>query len=490
MGRISAQIKDAYDSGCDAWHRFWFSESDPTVLCIMRILVGCMVTYTVFVWGLKFDAFLGDHAWNSPTLLAEVQADGFAPSFWWYVPAEARWAVHCGCLVILASFAVGLFTRATSILSMAILISYSYRAHLANYGLDQINALLTFYLCIAPCGARFSVDQMIRKKRGKPTVVRPSVAANLATRLTQVHFCVIYSFAGLAKLQGEGWWNGEAIWMAVANSEYQTMDMTWIAWYPWISDIATHTTILFELTFWVLVWGRCRPVVLATAAALHIGIGAMMGMWTFAFIMIFGHLSFWSPALVNRLLKRLSGEEPKEALPESSSESSIALSAASTSLTEESLPRIVYVDADQTARIRCLTYFTSRGFECYATQHSGEAIHLLEALQPSAFIVVGSNFDDDTLQKFHQLHSLTAPQTHAFYAVSEERTGHLSATMSSDNSVLVSDSLSLGGLRRVIEKQIRTPQLVSVSSGTPQATPSTASLEDGSCEDAVPNKPR
>jgi hypothetical protein len=458
----------------------------------MRILVGSMITYTVFVWGLKFDAFLGDKAWNSPALLSEIQADGFAPSFWWYVPASMRWSVHCVCLLGLVSFTIGLCTRVTSVLSMAILISYSYRAHLANYGLDQINAILTFYLCIAPCGARFSIDQLIRKWRGKSTAVQPSVSANLATRLTQVHFCVIYSFAGLAKLQGDGWWNGEAIWMAVANSEYQTMDMTWIAWFPWVSEVATHITIVFELTFWVLIWGRFRPVVLAVAAALHLGIGAMMGMWTFAFIMIFGHLSFYSPALVNRFINRLRRLEPPEAMPDSAADSSSRLHAKQLDEPQFSLPRIVYVDSDQSARIRCMSYFTSRGFECYATQHSAEAAQLLDALQPSAFVVVGSNFDDDALRKFCQLQSLTAPRTIAFFAMDQGRRNALATSLQSDNCVLINDSLSLGKLRRTIEKHINASQLATVGSTGSQAISDSIldDQEEGPCDEAAPAKPR
>ena len=40
--------------------------------------------------------------------------------------------------------------------------------------------------------------------------VEPSVAANVALRLFQVHFCIIYINSGMSKLQGAAWWNGEA----------------------------------------------------------------------------------------------------------------------------------------------------------------------------------------------------------------------------------------------------------------------------------------
>ena len=105
--------------------------------------------------------------------------------------------------------------------------------------------------------------------------------------------CVIYFFAGISKLQGEAWWNGEAMWRAFANLEYQSLDMTWLAWHPWLLNLLTHVSVLWELSFCVLIWmPRLRPLVLAAAVATHLGIGAFLGMWTFGLIMLVGYMSF------------------------------------------------------------------------------------------------------------------------------------------------------------------------------------------------------
>ena len=66
--------------------------------------------------------------------------------------------------------------------------------------------------------------------------------------------CVIYFFAGISKLQGEAWWDGEAMWRAFANLEYQSADMTWLAWHPWLVNLMTHARVLWELSFCVLIW--------------------------------------------------------------------------------------------------------------------------------------------------------------------------------------------------------------------------------------------
>ena len=119
--------------------------------------------------------------------------------------------------------------------------------------------------------------------------------------------CVIYFFAGTAKLQGPAWWNGEAMWRAFANLEYQSTDMTWLAWYPWLLNLVTHLSVLWEIFFCVLIWRpRLRPLMLAGAVVLHVGIGACLGMWTFGLIMLVGCASFLPNQAVRDLVAALS----------------------------------------------------------------------------------------------------------------------------------------------------------------------------------------
>jgi hypothetical protein len=115
--------------------------------------------------------------------------------------------------------------------------------------------------------------------------------------------CVIYLFAGMAKLTGPAWWDGTAMWMAFGNLEYQSRDMTWMADWPWLMNLMTHVTVFWELSYWALVWPRLtRPVVLLLAIPLHMGIAICLGMMTFGLIMLVGNLAFVSPALVRAVL--------------------------------------------------------------------------------------------------------------------------------------------------------------------------------------------
>ncbi len=335
---IHRRARHAWDRVWEPWNRFWFEPVDPTPLAVMRILFGGMLLYTHIVWGLNLEGFFGPHGWQGETLVRTLQADQFAWSFWWWVPVSLHMTVHVLCLLILAAFMLGAFTPVTSVLSFLITVAYANRAPLANYGLDQINGMAALYLAIGPSGAVLSIDRLrkcLRSARDQLAVglqpvlppVMPSARANLALRLMQVHLCVIYVFACLSKLQGESWWNGLAIWQAVSNLEYQSRDLTWLAWYPWLVNLLTHATIAWEMTFWALVWRPAlRPFVLLGGVAIHLGIGAFMGMWTFGLAMIFAYVCFlpgqslaallgWTTNVIGRVLRRLRIEVGTSAKP-------------------------------------------------------------------------------------------------------------------------------------------------------------------------------
>ena len=276
------------------WDQFWFRAVDPYSLAVLRLLAGGMLLYSHLIWGLDLEAFFGSNGWNNAGVLQTLQRDSFAWSFWWYVPDAWLMPVHVVCCLVLLMFFLGCLTRVTSVLAWLIAISYAHRAMLATFGLDQIVCMLVMYLCLAPCGQYLSVDAWVRRlRRGKPSTVEPSSMANLSMRLVQLHLCVMYFFAGTSKLQGQSWWNGNAVWDALANQEYQSVDMTWLAMFPFVTQLATHATIVWEVSFAAAVWNRyMRPWVLLIGVSMHVGIGMFLGMWTFGLAMAFGYLTF------------------------------------------------------------------------------------------------------------------------------------------------------------------------------------------------------
>ncbi len=303
LGLAFVFVRDAVAATADAWNRFWFTPADPTTLCFIRVLAGSMLFYTHAVWTLDLEAFFGEHSWLSREVIAQSNPDGYSWSVLsWCHNSTALWTVHIVALVTFALLTIGFWTRAAAVLAFIFTVSYAHRAPGALYGLDQVNGLLSLYLMIGPAGSRFSVDAW-RARRAKRSLDAPSVTANLAIRLMQFHLCVIYLFAGLSKLQGLTWWNGFAFWGGIANQEYQTLDLTWLANWPLVINALTHLTVAFELSYCVLIWNRwTRPLVLLVAFGLHLGIVFALGMPTFGLAMLITNVSFIAPSFLRILI--------------------------------------------------------------------------------------------------------------------------------------------------------------------------------------------
>lgn len=315
---ITAYFRELYRGVVDGWNWFWFTPTDPATLGLIRIFAGSMLFYTHLVWSIDLNGFMGEQGRFSHDLVARMhRGSDFAFS---YLPVfdgnpSMLWLVHLIGLVVLLMFALGLWSKVTSVLAFIIAVSYVHRAPGALFGLDQINVMLVMYLMLGGAGEAFSLDRWLEKRRyPKRDLPTTSTAANVSIRLIQLHMCVIYLFAGTGKLLGDTWWEGTALWGAVANSEYQSLDMTWLASYPLLIALMTQVSLAWELSYCVLVWPRLtRPIVLALAVPLHLGIAVCMGMITFGLIMLVGNFAFVSPWVIREveasLRKRLGKTE-------------------------------------------------------------------------------------------------------------------------------------------------------------------------------------
>ncbi|MEQ9410604.1 MAG: HTTM domain-containing protein [Fuerstiella sp.] len=291
---------------------------DPFTLGMVRVLTGLMLTYNLLVWGLDLHAFFGPTGLQPLQAISQLHQGTLAFTFLEYVPADWLTVVHFSCVTIAALFCLGFCSRITSVLAFVITVSYSQRVPVANFGLDQILGLLCLYLAIGPSGAALSVDAWIRgwraRRRGRQLAPPKLASAQMTLRLIQIHVCVIYFWAGFAKLKGDSWWTGEAMWQVIANQEYQTRDLTWMAHVPWLPYLLAHVTVAWEVFFCILVWRpRLRPLMLLIGTAMHLGIGAFLGMWTFGLIMTFPYLAFSDSARWRRRLTAWPGVNSEHA---------------------------------------------------------------------------------------------------------------------------------------------------------------------------------
>ena len=293
-----------------AWNDFWFQPADPHTLAAIRILGGLLIFYTHLVWSKDLLAFLGPQGWlpveTSRLLHADLDGSRFVWTYLWHVESPPLlWTLHIAALIVMALLVLGLFSRVTAVFTWFITIAYCHRLQGALFGLDQVNAMVAMYLMLGPCGDAWSLDRWLaRRKNGAPLPpAAPRVSTNIAIRLLQVHMAVIYLFGGLSKLRGTSWWDGSAMWFSIANSEYQSIDLTWLVQYRWLIALLTHVTVFWETFYPVLIWPRVtRPVMLCMAVCVHGGIAMFLGMPTFGLAMLIGNLAFVSPHIVRSVV--------------------------------------------------------------------------------------------------------------------------------------------------------------------------------------------
>ncbi len=303
-------LKAVADWGRDvarAWDRFWFTPQAPHTLALIRILGGAMLLYTHLVWTIDLEAFLGPTSWltRDTVRLMNEGPDGksYAISYLLWVDSPALiWMLHLAALVVFILLTIGLWSRVAAVLAWIITISYCQRLTGSWFGLDQINAFIATYLMLGPCGAVYSVDHWLARRRGEAPV-QPAMSANIAVRLLQVHMCVIYLFGGIGKMRGASWWDGSAMWMSIASLEYQSLDLTWLVRYRWFLALMTHLTVFWETFYCFFVWPKLtRPICLILAVFVHGGIALFLGMKTFGLAMLIGNLAFVSPELVRAVV--------------------------------------------------------------------------------------------------------------------------------------------------------------------------------------------
>lgn len=294
------------------WDQFWFTPRLPYTLAVIRIACGAMLVYVHTIWAIFVTDFMGSNAWIDNATIRQLHAAdsgmAWAWSWLWYVESPMLLGLHEWLAVLLsAAMMLGFATRIVTPLAWWFTLMTCHRMTGTLFGLDQVVVMLCMYLMIAPCGSVYSIDALMAKRAWTSGSGHASVWNNIATRLIQLHLCVIYIFGGLSKMRGDMWFEGSAMWYTLVNYEYQSLDMTWLGRYPFIIASLTAFTIFWETFYCALVWPRItRPIALGAAFFVHGGIGLALGMVTFGSGMIIANFAFIEPEFTSRLFSRFS----------------------------------------------------------------------------------------------------------------------------------------------------------------------------------------
>jgi hypothetical protein len=262
----------------------WFRSASARPLAGLRVGLPLLLLFHL-IWLsndiLSLHGSRGIIPWELTDLLRDPWVPGLPTLAKFFLPLGL--SAHTAIILLLSgyagsllSLALGFHTRLSAFLAWGLHLSLMTSGFASFYGVDQIANTFLFYLLLFPSGRAWTVDSR-----------RAETIPLGCLRVMQIHLCVIYFAAGLEKALGRQWWNGEAIWQAVSQPVFSTLDLSWLARHSWISMFAGWGTLVVEIGYVFFIWPRrTRTVWFIATIGMHLGIGLFMGLVFFSSVMI------------------------------------------------------------------------------------------------------------------------------------------------------------------------------------------------------------
>lgn len=251
------------------------------------LLVNLPVRHHVWGTGARWArTWPDDDAWGWPVTLlgADLPRAGFE-------------VLYAATVLAAAAFVLGWRTRWSGVALLVLGSAVLRLDPLAADAGDNVARITLVYLCLARCGARWSLDaRRERRRRGDDPAPGPvpdawvgTLVHNLAVALLVFQACLIYLVAGLTKLVGSTWLGGTAVAYALGDHRYAPWPglNELVVGVPGLVTVASVGSVALQLLFPVLVlWRPTRALVLAAAVSMHVGIAVLLGLPFFSLAML------------------------------------------------------------------------------------------------------------------------------------------------------------------------------------------------------------
>ncbi|MGW6542576.1 HTTM domain-containing protein [Streptomyces massasporeus] len=210
-------------------------------------------------------------------------------------------------LVTSALFMLGWRTRLVSVLFAAVVTSFHARAIFMTDGGDNLVLLMALYLVLTASGRRWSLDERRNRRKPAPADSAPQPPGNPLARqlrdsrttlVTAMHncgmfliaaqVCLLYGSAGLYKVQGSTWGSGTALHYALNLELFRPWPVLshFVDEHTLLIAAAGYLTVLLQVAFPFVLFGRLKYPVLTMMLGMHIGIAVLLGLPLFSGAMI------------------------------------------------------------------------------------------------------------------------------------------------------------------------------------------------------------
>ncbi len=292
----------------DAWNRFFFAPQLPAPVALFRILYGVMVIATLILLRPDWLTWYGPHSWMTLSTMHKMEP-GMRLNLFAVIP-QTNAAIEALFWIALASailLTIGLFTRVNTIVVFLCLASIDQRNLNILNGGDTFLRVAGFFLIFAPAGAAFSVDRLIRMRRGKESAeISPS--SPWAQRMIQIELALVYFVSFCWKIQGASWIHGTALYYVYHLDEIQRFPLPQWLLTPTILKLGTWAALAMEFSLGVLIWiKKLRYIILALGLLFHLYLEYSLNVPMFQWDVLSAYVLFVDPADLDRTWKWIRG---------------------------------------------------------------------------------------------------------------------------------------------------------------------------------------
>jgi hypothetical protein len=290
----------------NAWNKFFFAPQSPKPISLFRILYGCAVIATLVLLRPDWLTWYGPHAWISLATIRQVEP-GVRLNLFTIIP-QTDLAINTLFWVFLVAavfLTAGLFTRLSTLIVFVCLTSIHQRNLYMNHGGDTFLRVAGFFLIFAPAGAAFSIDRLIRVRRGKEGAeIQPR--SPWAQRMIQFELALIYFTSFWWKSMGAPWVDGTALYYVLHLEEVRRFPIPhWIE-QPLILKLGSWFTLALEFSLGVLIWIKeFRYPLLLLGLLFHLCLEYTLNIPMFQWDVLTAYILFVDPADLDRALKWL-----------------------------------------------------------------------------------------------------------------------------------------------------------------------------------------
>lgn len=279
-------------------------------LGLIRMTIGLVGVAFYLSHYVKREVFFGpDGVYGFDLLQTQLLSSG---SFSLYAVSDSRTyfevLFHGGLAVSLCVF-LGLGGRPVLTLHLVLLWSIYMTNPAFMDGGDAVIIAASSFLLLTRCYDRFAIFRRRALLAEPPSSLRCAIH-NTGVLLLASQLSIIYLMAGLYKVQGKMWQDGTALYYILRVPEFFWPGVTPLLFaHPWVLVLSAYGTVLVSVFFPVMIWFRAgRPIAVVAMLGFHIAIGVLMGLTSFALVMmaadcvfVSGHVENMRLALSNRL---------------------------------------------------------------------------------------------------------------------------------------------------------------------------------------------